>query len=141
MGKEEGLQACKGCGFAGPLGLCGFLWRGSGVMGQLALLVAATPMPGTSLERWSPNCLMTPPDSSLGRKRARPSKAWRTLWRGSPQAWWPPPRRWNKGNLVWEGRWQPRVLFSWGCWAQREGASGALCRPGGSGRKEMAAAA
>lgn len=70
MGKEEGLQACKGCGFAGPLRLCGPIWRGSGVMGQLSLLVAATPMPGTSLERWSPHCLMAPPDSSLGRKRA-----------------------------------------------------------------------
>lgn len=110
MGREKGCRPVRGVDWQ-ALGAAWCCLERQWVMGQLSLLVvAATPMPMPALA-WSlgPLTALWPLQTHL---QGQTSKAWGTLWVGSPQARWSPPRQRNKGNLAWEGWWQPTTCFS-----------------------------
>lgn len=141
MGQEEGLQACEGCGLAGPWGLHGPACTGSGRWaGSPSLWSLLFPCPALALSlgpptaRWPPRLIfgaeMSANDQGPEDSVAGCSPGTLASFRVGEQ------RGPNLGGWV-------ATAHSPSCqgWVWREEPSGALCRPGGSGRKEVAAAA
>lgn len=129
-GEGKGLQACEKCGLPGPWGLLSPPgWAGGDGL-TLPPCGGCHPQPraGPLPARWPPRLIS-------GGDKCEPSGPG-GLWLGVPWAQRPPSGWGNKADLApgsgWY--WPSLVGRTW-----REGASGALCRPGGSGRQEVAA--